>query len=270
MLQNLLLTENKLLYYWLAFFGIILSRYFIIAGGIYLLFYSLIDKFSETRKLYTKTRTRHSMRKDIKLSVISGVVFAFCAAFIMLQYDGGKTLLYSSIDKYGLWYLGVSFLIVLILQDTYFYFIHRVFHHPRLFKWMHYGHHASKEVTPWTSFAFDLPEAFIQGIFFVVIVFVLPLNFIPLIAALLTMSVWAVLNHLGIRLFNPSFPPNWLGKWFIGPTHHSLHHRKYKVHYGLYFTFWDKLLGTQDPSYNNEPRSSQQNICREETAEGSI
>jgi sterol desaturase/sphingolipid hydroxylase (fatty acid hydroxylase superfamily) len=40
-----------------------------------------------------------------------------------------------------------------------------------------------------------------------------------------------------------------LGRWFIGPAHHSVHHRKYTVHYGLYFTFWDKLLGTQDPDY---------------------
>jgi uncharacterized membrane protein len=30
------------------------------------------------------------------------------------------------------------------------------------------------------------------------------------------------------------------------------HHHKYTVHYGLYFTFWDKLLGTQDPNYEKE------------------
>jgi sterol desaturase/sphingolipid hydroxylase (fatty acid hydroxylase superfamily) len=43
-----------------------------------------------------------------------------------------------------------------------------------------------------------------------------------------------------------------LGRWFIGPAHHSIHHRKYTVHYGLYFTFWDKLLGTQDPDYEQK------------------
>jgi sterol desaturase/sphingolipid hydroxylase (fatty acid hydroxylase superfamily) len=35
----------------------------------------------------------------------------------------------------------------------------------------------------------------------------------------------------------------------IGPAHHAIHHRKYKTHYGLYFTFWDRLLNTQDEYY---------------------
>ncbi|GAB4240846.1 MAG: hypothetical protein Kow00121_67190 [Elainellaceae cyanobacterium] len=166
----------------------------------------------------------------------------------MTIYDAGSTLLYTSIDQYGAWYLGVSFITVLLLQDTYFYFIHRFSHHPRVFKWLHHGHHFSGNPTPWTSFAFDLPEAVIQGVFFLVIVFIVPLHFITLIAVLMTMTLWAVLSHLGFRLSSSS-SAHWLGQWLIGPLHHSIHHRKHVVHYGLYFTFWDKLLGTQDPQY---------------------
>jgi Delta7-sterol 5-desaturase len=125
-----------------------------------------------------------------------------------------------------------------------------LFHHPRLFCWFHQGHHRSHNPTPWTSFAFDPPEAVVQSLFLIAIVSILPLHLITVIALLITMTVWAVVNHLGLDLFSPAFPHHWLGRWFIGPAHHSIHHHRYRLHYGLYFTFWDKLLGTNDPSYD--------------------
>ena len=237
---TVLINIVKLLFYGFAFFGIILSRYFLVAGGSYFVFYWWLRKSSAQRK---------SIIRDIKLSVLSAVVFALYAALIMSEYDMGVTLLYTSLDKYGLWYLGFSFVALLVLQDACFYLVHRLFHHPLLFRWLHFGHHRSGEPTPWTSFAFDLPEALVQGLFFACVVFIIPLHFITLAAALMTMTIWAVLNHLGFRLFPSSLPCHWLGRWFIGPTHHLWHHRKYTVHYGLYFTLWDKLLGTDDPNY---------------------
>ncbi|MGQ4649561.1 sterol desaturase family protein [Lyngbya aestuarii] len=170
----------------------------------------------------------------------------------MSGYHGGLTLLYLDPYQYGLWYLGVSFIAVLLLQDAYFYLIHRLFHNRLFYKWMHYGHHRSGDSTPWTSFAFDPPEAFIQAVFFIGVVFIIPIHFITLLAVLLTMTIWAVWNHLGFEIFPSSFSRHWLGRWLIGPTHHAIHHRRYTVHYGLYFTFWDKLFGTQDPNYEND------------------
>jgi sterol desaturase/sphingolipid hydroxylase (fatty acid hydroxylase superfamily) len=243
-LKKILLILQKFWFYWFAFFAIVLFRYFLIAGGTYWLFYSDLGKSLFKRKLYLQPVLWESIRHDTKLSIISTVFFAFCAAFIMCEYDSGLTLLYSSVDKYGWWYLGISYVLILILQDTYFYWIHRIFHHPLFFNWLHQGHHRSEEPTPWTSFAFDLPEAILQGLFLIAIAFLIPVHFITSIAVLMTMTIWAVVTHLGFELFPPSFFPQWLGKWFIGSTYHSIHHHKYKVHYGLYFTIWDKLLGT--------------------------
>ncbi|MBF2009075.1 MAG: sterol desaturase family protein [Chlorogloeopsis fritschii C42_A2020_084] len=248
---NFTLMNHSFWFYLFVLFGLIVARYFLIAGGAYLLFYSLLGKSLAKRSLRRKPPMIQSILKDIELSVLSAVVFAVCAALILCEYDLGVTLLYTDWREYGLWYLGVSFILVLILQDTYFYFIHRMFHHPSLFKWMHYGHHRSGDSTPWTSFAFDFPEAIIQALFFVGVVFIVPLHFITLVAVLVTMTVWAVLNHLGFEVFSSSFKSHWFGKWLIGPMHHSIHHRKYTVHYGLYFTFWDKLFGTQIPDYED-------------------
>lgn len=230
------------LYYLLTFFGIILLRYFIVAGGTYWLFYSsnynLIEKPDDF-----KSPSRKFIKKDINLAVITTVALAICATLIMTNYDFGFTRLYSSIDNYGTSYAIASFLAVILLQDTCFYFFHRAFHHPVLYTWLHRGHHRSRYPTPWTSFALDFPEALIQGLFIVAVVFIIPLHIYVLALLLITMTIWSLVNHLGFELF-PSFPHHWLGKCFISSEHHSLHHRQYTRHYGLYFTFWDRLLGT--------------------------
>lgn len=243
------MIDHSFLFYGIAFFGIILLRYFLVAGGTYLFFYSPLGQYFINPDLPYQSQSWRSIQEDIKLSVLSAGIFALVAGFILSGYSWGITRLYSHPQQYGLWYLGVSYGVVLILQDTYFYFTHKLFHHPSLFRWVHQGHHRSRTPTPWTSFAFDPLEAIVQSLFLVGIVLVVPLHFITLIAVLITMTVWAVLNHLGIDRLPLSFPHHWLGKWFIGPAHHSIHHLKYTVHYGLYFTFWDKLLGTQDPNY---------------------
>ncbi len=217
-----------------------------------MLFYSVLGKSLANKSLRLKPLMNSSIRNDILLSVLSAVVFGICGALIISEYTLGATLLYTNLYEYGLWYLVASFVVVLILQDTYFYFIHRMFHHPLMFKWMHYGHHRSGEPTPWSSSAFDLPEAIVQALFFVGVIYIVPLHFITLVAALITMTVWAVFTHLGFEVFPSSSKSHWIGKWLIGSMHHSTHHRKYKVHYGLYFTFWDKLLGTEDPNYVNK------------------
>lgn len=244
------MTNQSFEFYGFVFFWVILSRYFLVAGGAYFIFYLALGGALSKRKRRQSPPWR-AVQADIQLAVLSSVVFALCTAFVLSSYHLGLTRLYSDPHAYGLWYLGASFIAFLFLQDTYFYFAHRLFHHPRLFQWMHYGHHRSGQPTPWTSFAFDLPEAVIQAIFFAGIVFVIPLHFITLIAALITMSIWAVFNHLGFRLFSSSRLGDWIGDWLIGPLHHLRHHRKYTVHYGLYFTLWDKLLGTQEPNYRN-------------------
>ncbi|MGI0486758.1 sterol desaturase family protein [Pantanalinema rosaneae CENA516] len=243
------MTAHAFWFYSIALFGIILIRYFLVAGGVYWFFYSPFNSALEHHSLPNRLPSWRSIQHDIQLSILASAVFALAAAFILSAYRLGITRLYSDFQQYGLWYLGVSYLLILVLQDAYFYFTHRLFHHPLLFSWWHQGHHRSRYPTPWTSFAFDPLEAIVHSLFLVGIVFVVPLHFITLIAVMTTMTIWAVLNHLGIDRLPASFPHHWLGRWFIGPAHHSVHHLKYTVHYGLYFTFWDKWLGTQDANY---------------------
>jgi lathosterol oxidase len=235
-----------------AFLGIILFRYFLVAGGFYWFFYSSFSQSFFNHNSSPRSPSWSAIQHDIKLSLISAGIFAIAASAMLSSYDEGLNRLYSDPRQYGLWYLGVSYLAVLVLQDTYFYFTHRLFHHPKLFRWFHQGHHQSRYPTPWTSFAFDPLEAIVQSLFLVGIVWLIPLHFITLIAILTTMTIWAVVTHLGLDRLPAVFPHHLLGRWIIGPAHHSIHHLKYTVHYGLYFTFWDRLLGTKDPAYERQ------------------
>ncbi|MFQ6538473.1 MULTISPECIES: sterol desaturase family protein [Aphanothece] len=221
----------------LPFFVIILARYFLVAGGSWWLLYARSGRLGE------------GIRYDIRLSVLSAGVFALATAGGLTLEGFGLTRLYSQPQQYGWWYLAFSYLAVLLLQDGFFYATHRLFHHRALYGWFHQGHHRSRQPTPWTSFAFDPLEAVVQAVFLVAVVVLLPLHRGTLLAVLSTMTVWAMVNHLGLDHLPLRFPHHWLGHWVIGPAHHSVHHRRHQMHYGLYFTFWDRLFGTEDPAY---------------------
>jgi Delta7-sterol 5-desaturase len=256
------LIDHSFTFYGMAFFGILLARYFLLAGAIHWFLYGTFGSsdtgsYLKSSQIKTDLPPKNwllwsSIKQDIKLSIISSIVFALCAASVLTAYQAGITSLYADIHQYPLWYLGVSYIVVIILQDTYFYFLHRLLHHPRLFRWWHRGHHRSSQPTPWTSFAFDLPESIAHALFLVGVIFLIPLHFITVIAVLITMTAWAVVNHLGIDQLPSNFPHQWCGYWFTGPAHHAIHHRQYTLHYGLYFTFWDRWLGTQAAYYDRE------------------
>jgi Delta7-sterol 5-desaturase len=268
------LTHYSFEFYGFIFFGIILARYAIFAGGTHLLLdrafgkttvvsaAASVEQGTDTNgERLDNTGSAATSRgnwltpmtiADIKLSILSSVVFALSAATIASAYDAGIVRLYADIHQYPLWYLGLSYIVTIVLQDAYFYLMHRLFHHRLLFRWWHQGHHRSNPPTPWTSFAFDPLEAIVHSLFLVGIVFLIPLHFITLLAVLSTMTVWAVVNHLGLDRLPANFPHHWCGRWFTGPAHHAIHHHHYALHFGLYFTFWDRQLGTQSPKYEQE------------------
>ena len=239
-------------------FSIILARYFLMAGLAHWWLYRHRSRPAgeAVSRPTAREPTARSIQDDIRLSVHSAVVFALAAASGLHLHSLGLTRVYTRPEEYGWWYLGVSYLLVLILQDGFFYACHRLSHHPAVFSWMHRGHHRSSQPTPWTSFAFDSPEALLQALFLLVVVMVVPVHPITLLAVFTTMTVWAIVNHLGLEHLPLYFPHHWLGRWVIGPAHHSIHHRRSDRHFGLYFTYWDRLLATEDPLYASKLRPS--------------
>ncbi|NJM95960.1 MAG: sterol desaturase family protein [Phormidesmis sp. RL_2_1] len=250
------LFVKDLCHHSLVFFAITVAGYVAAAGSLYwALYYRRSSRFTAATTASISGRSLQdiwrSIRSDVGLSVLSSAIFSICAALMTGAYTLGFTKIYLQPERYGLGYLAVSLCLILIAQDTYFYFIHRLSHHPKCYKWLHQGHHHSKNPTPWTSFAFDPAEAMVQSIYLMGVVLLIPIHISVLVAVVMIMTMGALLHHFGVRLFDDSVLGKWLGSWLIGSTHHWLHHRKYTVHYSLYFTFWDKLMGTQYKGYED-------------------
>jgi len=148
-----------------------------------------------------------------------------------------------------LWWLPASLAIALTLHETYYYWLHRWMHHPKVFKIVHKVHHDSNITSPWTAFSFHPIEGVLQAIFLPALLMIVPMHLHVLIFQLTVMTFSSVINHLDIELYPKNFHKHILGKWLIGATHHSLHHKQFKYNYGLYFTFWDKWKKTESPLY---------------------
>ena len=235
---------------WIVFCGLIMGGYLATASGLYWLVYSLLGKRPNASRNRSSALSRRTIMADIQLSALSVICFSLIAACFTAAYRAGLTKVYVQVGLHSGGYLLLSYAVVLILQDAYFYFIHRLFHTPALFRRVHRGHHRSKPPTPWTFFALDPAESVSQAVFLLGITIVMPLHLGVLVAVLITMTLWSVGNHLGLERAVPvSRASRWCGRWLIGSAHHLVHHYRYDRHYGLYFTFWDRLLSTEDSSY---------------------
>jgi sterol desaturase/sphingolipid hydroxylase (fatty acid hydroxylase superfamily) len=221
----------------LCLFVVILVRYLVVAGLTWWLVCSRFNLLDQ------------DIFQDIRSSVVSAAIFAMAMAAAIELHILGYTRIYNQLGDHGWWYIGGSYCLVLIMQDSYFYITHRLFHCRSFYSWAHQGHHRSRRPSPWTSFAFEPMESLSHAMFLLGVICLIPLHLGTIFAVLTTMTIWAVVNHLDLEQLPVRFPHHWLGRWIIGPAHHSVHHNSQNKHFGLYFTFWDRLLGTEDHAY---------------------
>ncbi|OQW51561.1 MAG: hypothetical protein A4S09_10050 [Proteobacteria bacterium SG_bin7] len=236
-MQNYFLTATGLYF-------IILFRYFLVAGFFYWLLWVKRPEHFCQRKLNMDDPSPATIKSEIKWSLLTSVVFALPGAVMIESWKAGGTMIYSDFEKYGVLYLLVSAFIYLFLHDTFFYWTHRLMHHPRLFRIFHQVHHNSRSPTPWASFSFSAWEALIEALVVPLLTFVLPIHIGVLGIILTTMTLFGVTNHAGFEIFPVRWMRGFWGRTMITATHHNLHHRNYQVNYGLYFRFWDKIMGS--------------------------
>jgi sterol desaturase/sphingolipid hydroxylase (fatty acid hydroxylase superfamily) len=138
---------------------------------------------------------------------------------------------------------------MIVAHDAYFYWTHRAMHHPRLFRFFHHTHHRSHTPTPWAAYAFAWPEAVVQAVFLPLFLLVVPAHAVVILAFVTHMIVRNVMGHAGVELHLRGWTGSrWLN-WMSTTTHHDLHHATSRWNYGLYFTCWDRAMGTEHPDY---------------------
>lgn len=233
------------LIYILIFFLAILIRYFIAAGVFYWYYFVANSEKFRKKRLSKRGFRKGQIRKEIIYSVKSSAIFAAVGAGTYWLWQNGHTGVYLNPAEYGFWYLPVSLLIILLLHETYYYWVHRWMHHPKVFRKVHKVHHDSLTPTPWTAFSFHPWEGLIEALVLPAILIFLPVNIYILGFYLVFMTLSSVINHLDIEIYPESFQKSRIGKEFIGATHHHYHHAEFNTNFGLYFTFWDRLMGTE-------------------------
>ncbi len=243
-----IIIENSILF--LLLWAIIFFRYLLIAGAFHMYFYGIKKEINKARRISTKLRKTHQTKKEIIASFLSSGLFAIGGVFLLQIWRMDYSLVYSDISDYGIVYLFFSALLFLFLHDTYYYWLHRWMHRPSIYKHIHRQHHDSIATSVWTSFSFDVPESVLQAIFLPIMIFILPMHYSVVLFLLMFMTFSATINHLDIEIYPKNFNKHPIGKWFIGATHHSLHHSEFITNYGLYFTFWDHWMKTESKVYD--------------------
>ena len=192
------------------------------------------------------------MRREFLYSLMSLAIFSGVGVLTFVLYRMGWVQLYRDIHARGWGYFAFSVGALIFLHDTWFYWTHRFMHLKSVFPLVHRVHHLSRTPTPWAAFAFHPVEAFVQAVFFPLIVLVLPVHPLAGLAWLLYMTGMNVLGHCGHEVLPRGLATHWLGKWHNTTTHHDMHHRLVRCNFGLYFNLWDRLLRTNHADYERE------------------
>jgi sterol desaturase/sphingolipid hydroxylase (fatty acid hydroxylase superfamily) len=234
-----------------AIFLIVVGRYFLIAGLFQFWFHTVNSQKWQRRSLSKKQIDKRQFYNEMKWSTITSFIFALAGAITVVLWQKGYTRLYTNVNQDGFFYLPLSLFISLLIHETYYYWLHRWMHKPGIFKVLHKIHHNSNTTSAWTAFSFHPLEGLLQAIILLLTIMVLPMHVYVLLCQLTLMTFSSVINHLEIETYPANFHRHVIGKWLIGATHHSLHHKQFKYNYGLYFTFWDKWKKTESPVFSS-------------------
>jgi len=232
------------------FLFIISVRYFLLAGIAWLVWYKFLRRRIFFKKIQLKLPALKDYTREIIYSIIT--IFIFAAVPVLLLYTSVKsyTQFYSSIEQNGMVYFWFAFPLTLIIHDTYFYWMHRLMHHPKMFRYFHLVHHRSTNPSPWAAFAFHPLEAVIEAGIFAVILFGMPVMTVHFVVFFLFMMAYNVYGHLGWELYPKGFSKHWLGKWINTSVNHNQHHQYFRGNYGLYFLWWDRWMRTIRNDYD--------------------
>ena len=227
---------------WVLLFMMLLFRYFLVAGIPYLYLYVYQNKRFAKNKLQNDYPDIDQIFKEIKFSVITMFIYSSGIWLFLFWLKKGWTRNYEYISEFGWGYFFLSIVLMVILHDAYSYWLHRFIHHKRVFKYVHLLHHTFKNPTPFSAFAFHPFEAVLTMGIIPIIVFVLPWHQYALLVFVTIMIFYDTFIHLGfdIAAFN-------VGKWQNTSVEHDVHHKNSRFNFGLYFTLWDRLMGTYKP-----------------------
>lgn len=243
-------SPGLILAFSVGIFAGVLLRYLILAWA-----YRSMARRIHPKQINSTVNPRQ-WRSEVMWSTLSSAIFTILTLVTFLAYQKGFTKIYTDFHERSAGYFVLSVLIMLVLYETYYYWLHRWMHRPSVFRIIHKVHHESLHTSVFTSFSFHPLEAFLQFLFLPVIICLMPVHYYAIGLVLMLMTVSAIVNHGGVEIFPAAFNRHRLGRWLIGATHHDIHHKEFRTNFGLYFTFWDRWMKTESKNYDEEFRKN--------------
>ena len=231
---------------------VIFLRYLILASFAFLFYYVIRKKSWRFKKIQINFPDQQDYLREFAYSVTTTFVFAAVGYLMFLSPVVQYTKVYYSLADYGTAYFLLSIVWVIFLHDTYFYWMHRLMHYKLVFRIVHRVHHLSTNPSPWAAMAFHPLEAVIEAGILVIVPFLFPIHPLAIGIFLLLMMAYNVYGHLGYELYPKGFSRSFIGKWINTSVNHNMHHQYVNGNYGLYFLFWDRLMGTIQPQYDRQ------------------
>lgn len=230
-------------------YGFFLVTYFVPNGFFYWLCWR---RNRETWAAYRIQKDRDprpdQVATEIKSSLKALGWYAAIATFVYICYVHGYTQMSTGPVARG--YHLFSLVALMLVHDTYFYWVHRALHTKLLFRVIHKHHHDSLAPTPWAAYSLSTGEAILQCPLWV-LCFTVPAHPVVVLAVLSLQNIYDTFGHLGYEFF-----PAWIRrrKWILAvqatPSHHDAHHRYFRGNYSHYFNVWDTLMGTEVAQYH--------------------
>ncbi len=231
-------------------FALVSVRYLMIAGSFFLYFWKYKKADYYHLRIQDKFPSAKKIKNEIKWSFSTFGVFAIVGALVYQADQSGITKIYHNISDYGIPYFLLSILIMLLIHDTYFYWMHRFIHLKPIFKYVHKIHHESTNPSPMAAFAFHPLEALSEALIVPIIISIMPVHMAAIFLFLVCMTVMNAIGHLGFEIYPAGFTQHKFFRIKNTPTHHNMHHKYFNYNYGLYLNFWDTLMKTNHPKYH--------------------
>jgi ring-1,2-phenylacetyl-CoA epoxidase subunit PaaE len=212
---------------------------------LYIIVWVVFSKYLQNRKIQLSKRAGWAqIQGEIMASVLAMLGTTVFTMYLFSLKDKGIITLYTETGKYGLGYEIFSVVLILVISDTWFYWLHRYMHKPSVYKYVHALHHKSLDVNPFTSNAFHVLEAVFLTLWILPLLLLMPVSATALGVVQALGMINNLKSHLGYELF-----PNLFSKApfnvLVTATNHSLHHTQYNGNYGLFFRFWDVVCNTE-------------------------
>jgi Delta7-sterol 5-desaturase len=219
---------------------------------VYLIFWKFLkNKIKNLRIQFNQRADAKQIKQEIINAIFASASGVIISCIVYYLSTKGYTKVYKDFHDYPAFFAYAGFFILLIVDDTWFYWTHRLMHHPKIYKYVHAVHHKSIDVTPYTSLSFHPIESIISTLWIIPVSFVFPM-YLP---ALMVLQLYGLLDniksHLGYEFFPKGFNNSCL-KFLSSSTYHNLHHSKFNGNYGVHFRFWDRLCGTEFIEYEQE------------------